>query len=270
MLLSEVYNKAPYSSSSENIALLLSILKAFPPAEPTLKRFANDCISWSSTHSDYPSGDPTLHHAIGAIYASSGEAYDAERHLLLGTPQSAPLLASLHYQWYTLDSPHTASIYASRSVLPYLILGNLSSATASLATFTSALTTSNPNLTTQSIDSSKSSIRIFPSLPLLNFLSLLLLACTKSDKGLFSQLCKHYTPHLKEADELWSEALANIGEVWFNIKIPKQGGNPLFDMMSSMMFGGGAKTGNTPRAGTPKPKEVKAVEPKPPVAMDLD
>lgn len=61
--------------------------------------------------------------------------------------------------------------------------------------------------------------------------------------------------HLKETEEVWGEALANIGEIWFGIRIPRQGGNPLFDMMGSMLFGGsGAKKPETPRSGTPKPK----------------
>ncbi|KAI9880269.1 MAG: hypothetical protein M1823_006748, partial [Watsoniomyces obsoletus] len=205
-----------------------------------------------------------------------GEAYDAERHLLLGMPASAPLLAQLHYTWYKEDSPHLAAIYASRSVLPYLVLGNLASATTSLAQFTSQLTSSNPSLTTQSIDSAKSSARIFPSLPLLNFLAMLLLACQKGDSGLFRQLAKHYAPHLKETEQLWTEALANIGEVWFGIRIPKQGGNPLFEMMGNMMWGGGGQKQSTPklgtpRSGTPKPKtDSKPAAAAPPPTMDLD
>jgi hypothetical protein len=88
---------------------------------------------------------------------------------------------------------------------------------------------------------------------------MLILACQKGDSGLFRQLAKHYATHLKETDELWTEALANIGEIWFGIKIPKQGNNPLFDMMSNMMFGGAGMGGGgqkqaTPRSGTPKPK----------------
>src|SRR2546423_9089083 len=186
---------------------------------------------------------------------TEGEAYDAERHLLLGTPSSAPIIAELHYRWYTSDSPHLAALYASRSILPYLVLGNIPCANTALSTFTSALTSANPTLFTQSIESSKSSIRVFPSLPLLNFLSLLLLAVQKGDSALFKQLGKHYAVHLKETEDVWAEALANIGEIWFGIKIPRQGGNPLMDMMGSMLFGGGgAQKPVTPRAGTPKPK----------------
>lgn len=202
-------------------------------------------------------------------WSTEGEAYDAERHLLLGTPASAPILAQLHYKWYSVDSPHLAGLYASRSLLPYLVLGNLAAATAALSTFTSILTTTNPSLFTQSIESSKSSIRIFPSLPLLNFLALLLLSVQKGDASLFRQLAKHYAPHLKETEDVWTEALANVGEIWFGIKIPRQSaGNPLFDMMANMFV-------PSPKPGTPKPgkseaKKGESTPTAPPPTMDLD
>lgn len=200
------------------------------------------------------------------------EPYDAERHLLLGLPNlSPPILARLHYAWYTADSPHTAALYASRSTLPYLQLGSLSAATLSLQTFTSQLSTP-PSPPVQTIESSKSTIRIFPSLPLLNFISLLVLACSKGDTALFRQLTRHYAPHLKDMDDQWTEMLAHIGEIWFGIRLPRQG-NPLMDMMSGMLFGGGG--GNAGGAagsgrGTPKPAQQKQVGPSAPVPMDLD
>ncbi|KIX10190.1 uncharacterized protein Z518_01271 [Rhinocladiella mackenziei CBS 650.93] len=286
MLLNDVYIKGEWECDEENKRRLLEILHAFPKDEPTRKRFVSEMISWSGKLGELERGDPEIHHEVGKIFAEEGEAYDAERHLVLGTPASAPILASLHYTWYTQDQPHLAPIYASRSVLPYLLVGNLASATTALSTFTSHLTTSNPQLLamSQPLESSKSgvSLRIFPSIPLLNFLSLLLLAAPKGDSTLFKQLAKFYAPYLKDADALWSDALANIGEIWFGIKIPRQGGNPLFDMMGSMLFGGGqggpgavgggkSGSGHTSRSGTPKPAPVatkKEIE-RPP-AMDLD
>ena len=109
-------------------------------------------------------------------------------------------------------------------------------------------------------------------MPLLNFLALLILAVQKGDGTLYKQLGKHYGVHLKETEDVWTEGLANIGEIWFGIKIPRQGGNPLMDMMGSMLFGGGAPKPTTPRSGTPKPKaEPKKVESAAaPPTMDLD
>lgn len=60
---------------------------------------------------------------------------------------------------------------------------------------------------------------------------------------------------------MWDDALAQIGEMYFGIKIPRQG-NPLFDMMGSMMGFGGS-----PRPSTPKAKKKETIAP--PV-VDLD
>lgn len=278
-LMTDVYIKAQWPVNPENRTRILEILKAFSPNEPTRKRFIQEIGNWT-TKADIEGanperGDAVLHHEQGVLFANEGEAYDAERHLLLGTSESVQPLVNMHYNWYKEDSPHTAAMYASRSVLPYLVLGNLSSATTALALFTSQLLSSNTSIPTQTIESSKSSVRVFPSVPLLNFLSLLLLAIQKSDRTLFQQLAKHYAAHLQDVDELWSDALAQVGEIWFGIRIPRQGGNnPLFDMMGSMLFGGnqGQKPGQA-RSSTPKPalpQGGSSSAAKPPVAMDLD
>lgn len=102
----------------------------------------------------------------------------------------------------------------------------------------------------------------------MNFLGLLLLSCQKGDAKLFRDLAKHYAINIKEVEVWgWGDALAQIGEAWFGIRIPRQGGNPLFDMMGSMLFGGGGGGGgggaanrpSTPST-TPAPKETKRVE----------
>jgi len=282
-LLTDVYIKAQWAVNRENKDRILEVLKAFPPREPTRKRFIQELGNWMTKDgvegSNPERGDAELHHEVGLVFANEGDAYEAEKHLLLGqTPQSVQPLVNLHYQWYKEDSPHTAAIYASRSVLPYLVLGNLQAATTALAIFTSQLLSSNAGIPTQTIESSKSSVRIFPSLPLLNFFSLLILAVQKGDKALFQQLAKHYAAHLKDASDLWSDALAQIGEIWFGIRLPRQGGNPLFDMMGSMLFGGNQSkpAGQPGRSSTPKPAPAQiggaaaASKDEPPVAMDLD
>lgn len=114
----------------------------------------------------------------------------------------------------------------------------------------------------QEVSGTSSDLRVYPSLPLLNFLGLLLLAIQRGGSDLFRQLTKHYAPHIKEVGT-WDDALAQTAEMYFGIKIPRQG-NPLFDMMGSMLFGGGG----SPKPSTPKTK-AKKVE-APPPAVDLD
>jgi len=190
----------------------------------------------------------------GSLYAEEHEAYEAERHLTLGTKDSPEVFAKLEYEWYTQDEAHTAAIYAARVVLPYLIVGNVRDATRSLRLFTSRLTEANKNLGVQDVSSNGSDVRIYPSLPLLNFLGLLLLAVQKGSADLFKQLKTKYGTHIKEVG-IWDEALTTIGEMYFNIQRPRQG-NPLFDMMGSMFGGGGA-----PAAAKPQPKRVGSSAP---------
>ncbi len=68
-------------------------------------------------------------------------------------------------------------------------------------------------------------MRVYPSLPLLNFLGLLLLAVQRGSSDLYKQLAKHYAPYVKEVG-IWDDALAQLGEMYFAIRIPRPG-NPL-------------------------------------------
>jgi hypothetical protein len=100
----------------------------------------------------------------------------------------------------------------------------------------------------QDVKASKSGTKVYPSLPLLNFLTLLVAAVEKGAADLFRQLKMHYALLIKEATG-WDEALESIAEMYFGIARPRQG-NPLFDMMGSM-FG-------APQAPKKQPKRVGA------------
>ncbi|CAD0114807.1 unnamed protein product, partial [Aureobasidium uvarum] len=222
MFLMDVYGKAELKPDTTNKARLLSLLREFPEGEPTRKRFAGE-------FGEYPAGDPELHHVIGTLYAEEdGEALEAEKHLTLGSADSAATFASLEYNWYASDEPSTAPHYAARVVFPYLLVGNLRAANKAFLLFTSKLSSSNPGLSVQEVGSVSSDLRVYPSLPLLNFLGLLLLAIEKGSADVFKQLKSHYASYIKDAGN-WNEALAQVGEMYFGIKIPSQS-NPLFDM----------------------------------------
>jgi hypothetical protein len=144
----------------------------------------------------------------------------------------------MEFDWYKLDASHTAAQYAGRAVLPYLLTGNLRAANKAMLIFTSALGTGK-ELGIQEVSSNLSDLRVYPSLPLLNFLGLLLLTVQRGAADLFRQLKSHYSSQLREIPA-WSDALEHIGEAYFGIKIPTQS-NPLFDMMGSMLMGGRGK-----------------------------
>ncbi|KAG4419448.1 hypothetical protein IFR04_007405 [Cadophora malorum] len=236
LFLVDVYRQAELKVDSGSKGKLLALLRLFDSDEPTRKKFIGEMIGWSARCGEYPAGEPELHHVAGSLYAEEHEAYEAERHLTLGTRDSPEVFAKMEYEWYTQDDSHTAALYAARVVFPYLLTGNVRDATKSLRLFTSRLTEANKGLAVQDVSSNSSDMRIYPSLPLLNFLGLLLLAVQKGSAGLFTQLKSKYAVHIKEAG-IWDEALTSVAEMYFGISRPRQG-NPLMDMMGSM-FGGG-------------------------------
>lgn len=223
--------------------------------------------SWSSKYGDYPAGDPDLHHVAGSLYAEEHEPYEAERHLLLGTRDSAEVLTRMEYVWYKEDDSHTAATYAARAVLPYLLVANVRAASTSYQTFTSLLNAEKgAGLGAQDVSSGSADARVFPSLPLLNFLGLLLLAVQKGSPDLFKQLQAKYASHIAE-EGMWDEALEMIAEMYFGIQRPRQS-NPLLDMMGSLFGGGGMGMGGGGGGGASSKPPVRRVEA--PTAEGLD
>ncbi|KAB5545716.1 hypothetical protein GE09DRAFT_217238 [Coniochaeta sp. 2T2.1] len=258
VLLVDVYKQAELKPDSNPKGKLLTLLRLFDSQEPTRKKYIGEVIAWSAKFGEYPAGDPELHHVVGTLYAEEHEAYEAERHLIIGTKESADVLTRMEYEWYTQDESHTAALYAARAVLPYLLVANVRAATTSYRTFVQKLTSDNPGL---SVENVRGDVKIFPSLPLLNFLGLLLLAVQKGSPDLFRQLKQKYGSHIAEVGS-WDESLELIAEMYFGIQRPRQG-NPLLDMMGSM-FGGGGFGGGA--AKKPATRRVEAA----PTAEGLD
>lgn len=200
---------------------------------------------WSAKFGEYPAGDPEFHHVAGSIYAEEHDTYEAERHLILGTKDSPEVLLRMEYAWYKEGDVHLAPHFAARAVLPYLLVGNVRAASACYRLFTSALSNDNPTLGVQDVSSAHSDIRVFPSLPLLNFLGLLLLAVQRGAPEVYKGLVSKYATQINEA-EAWAEPLEMIGEMYFGITKPRQS-NPLMDMMSGLFGGGGAPQQPQPR-----------------------
>ncbi|KAI9149231.1 Golgi to ER traffic protein 4 [Paramyrothecium foliicola] len=251
----DVYKQAELKPDSPAKGKVLTCLRLFDAQEPTRKKFITEMVGWSAKFGEFPAGDPELHHVIGSLYAEEHETYEAERHLLLGTRDSPEVLLKMEYAWYKEGEPHTAPYYAARAVLPYLLVGNVRAANTCYRLFTSALSSDNPGLGVQDVASAHSDIRIFPSLPLLNFLGLLLLAIQRGAPEVYKGLVSKYSGQLAEA-EGWSEPLDMIAEMYFGITKPRQS-NPLMDMMSGLFGGGGAAPPQQQRRG-PRPLDGPA------------
>ncbi|KAL7823341.1 hypothetical protein V8C26DRAFT_116392 [Trichoderma gracile] len=238
VMMVDVYKQAELRPDATSKGRLLTCLRLFDPAEPTRKKFIAESMGWSSKFGEYPAGDPELHHVAGSLYAEEHETYEAERHLILGTKDSPEVLLKMEYAWYREGDAHLAPHFAARAILPYLLVGNVRAANTCYRLFISALTSDNPALGVQDVSSATCDVRIFPSLPLLNFLGLLLLAIQRGAPEVYKGLVSKYATQIDEA-EAWAEPLEMIGEMYFGIAKPRQS-NPLMDMMSGLFGGGGA------------------------------
>ncbi|KAI5862785.1 DUF410-domain-containing protein [Durotheca rogersii] len=259
VLLVDTYKQAELKPDPASKNKLLTCLRLFDSEEPTRRKYIGEMISWSSKYGEYPAGDPELHHVVGSLYAEEHEPYDAEKHLILGTKDSAEVLARLEYEWFKQDEAHTAALYAGRAVLPYLLTGNVRAANTCYRTFTSALNQDNQGqLGIQDVSSSTADIRVYPSIPLLNFLGLLLLAVQRGGGDVHKQLFTKYGTLLGEV-EAWQEPLEMIAEMYFGIQRPRQS-NPLMDMMSGFFGGGASSGGGAKRPAVKAPTSMPAAE----------
>ena len=84
---------------------------------------------WSSKSSDYPQGNPNLHHTIGLHYSKAHQYYDAETSFFYGPLESSKALAYLYSQWIKEDKPldthpslNTLGYFMTRGVLGWVIL----------------------------------------------------------------------------------------------------------------------------------------------------
>ena len=167
--------------------------------------------------------------------------------MIIGTRDSAEILAKMEYTWYKEGDAHLAPHFAARAILPYLLVGNLRDANASYRIFTKALSADNAGLNVQEVATPNStSVSVFPSLPLLNFLGLLLLAVRRGAPEVFKGLLSKYATQINETS--WADPLDMIGEMYFGIRKPRQA-NPLMDMMSGLFGGGGG--GGAPQQRRP-------------------
>ncbi|KAF4120436.1 Protein of unknown function (DUF410) [Geosmithia morbida] len=240
IMMVDVYRQAELKPDATSKGRLLTCLRLFDAGEPTRKTFITELIGWSAKFGEYPAGDPELHHVVGSLYAEEHEPYEAERHLVIGTRDSAEVLAKMEYTWYAEGDARLAPQFAARAILPYLLVGNLRSANTCYRHFTSALSAGNASLSPQRVSGSGAEVPVFPSLPLLNFLGFLLLAVQRGAPEMFKGLLSKYATQISEADDAeWAESLETIGEIYFGIQKPRQS-NPLMDMMSGLFGGGGA------------------------------
>lgn len=238
LYLIEAFATGSKPADSVSRAQLTTLLRLFPPTEPSLKQIGQEVTKWVSANSEFSNGDPELNHVLGVIFAKAGEAYEAEKYLLLGTRDSPAVLAGLLFEWYTEDSDRaTAALYASRGTLGYLSIQNVRDARQFTSVYLDKLAASGVEFTDAKHDAAPDTIRVSEQHPLLTFLQLLVLTCQHKNTDMFRRLKVRYDAQLRNVSAL-EAPLQRIGMLYFGIEPPRQG-NLFQDLMGSFLGGGG-------------------------------
>lgn len=233
----EIYDEAEIPVDSSSKSKIIQLISLFTPDEPTLKNVSIQAINWTVKFGEYKFGDPYLHDVIGEKFLQNASlAYDAERHLILGTSASFPLYYKLIWTWY-LEDPNSknAGVYVSRLVLNYLFIENIKYANEALSKFIQDLISTKTEFSSETLKESENEVFIFEDLPLINFLQLLLVSVQTKNAPYYQKLKNRYQQDINLAE--LDDAFSYIGEVYFGIRVQKNI-NPLQNLMSSFLGGG--------------------------------
>ncbi|RIB14577.1 hypothetical protein C2G38_1973012 [Gigaspora rosea] len=243
LYLIDAYNDEEMVVNEESRARIIQLLSLFPSDEPGRKRFIDSAVSWSVKFGENPAGDPELHHFIAEILHKDKMYSEAEPHFLAGTTESSQSYGKMLVEWSDQDQPSKRGAYIARAVLQYLCLRSIRDAKIAFDAFVTDLSEKNPEIkagTAQynpTITGDAIDVTIY-SLPLLNFLQLLILTVQREASDLFSDLRNRYKSALS-VEPSFEDLLNKIGEVFFNIRVQRpQQFNIFQDLVNSLFTSG--------------------------------
>ncbi|KAJ1548064.1 hypothetical protein HK096_005994 [Nowakowskiella sp. JEL0078] len=85
--------------TDDSLARIIDIFQDYPVSDPSCKDFVRNALRWSTKFSQYPSGDPSLHHVFGLKFYKDCDFYEAEAHFALGNVDSARAAGHLAWEW---------------------------------------------------------------------------------------------------------------------------------------------------------------------------
>ncbi|CAJ0647343.1 39_t:CDS:2 [Entrophospora sp. SA101] len=223
----EAYIEEQLPVTDESRSRIIQLLELFPPNEIGRKKFIDAAVSWSVKFGESRAGDPELHHYVDKNYS------EAEPHFLAGTSESSKSYGKMLAEWSEKDQFDKSGLYIARAVLQ-----SIKDAKISFDTFISSKQQQQSNDIKTGVAQYRPTITGDPieipiySLPLLNFLQLLILTVQRDAADLFISLRNKYKSVLSidQSDNL----LNKIGDVFFNIKPQRpQQFNVFQDLMTS-------------------------------------
>ncbi|XP_076647496.1 Golgi to ER traffic protein 4 homolog [Halictus rubicundus] len=207
----------PSSWYFEKITLLFSLMS---PSSPERDTFIQSALRWSITDKEYNTGHPDLHQKIAVTFWKEKNYIMAKQHFIHSEDGSgcAEMLIEYHVRrGYTNE----VDLFIAQAVLQYLCLQNKATAQEVFNSYTSQhpkINSGPPYL-----------------LPLLNFLFFLLKTIDSGKLAVFTVLCQQYQISLNR-DPCYRQYLDKIGQLFFNIPLPRPRNQGLFGSLLQSFF----------------------------------
>jgi len=243
----ETYKLANTPVTEESLDRVAELLELYPSQEPGRKPFINNALNWTRKNGEM--GDPELHHFVGTIQYHEGNYSESEKHLLFGTEQSGQLLGHLEYDWAEKEGKPSKGVFIARAVMQLLAMKNIHYANLAFQAFVNCLDSGEkigqipykPAPADEHIN-----IAIYKD-SMINFTQLLILTAQRDASDLYRSLKSKYSPVWSTDSGLdFDEALSDFALVFFNVQKPRNQGNVLQDLMSSLFAGPARRvTGST-------------------------
>lgn len=225
-LLLDVLNKMKSPVTEDNIGKVTDLFKNMDPECPERYPYLTKAINWSrNVDKDHKRGHPDLHQSFGVIFWQERNYPQSRYHYIHSSDGEA--CATMLMEFHTNHGyASEVDMFITQAVLQYLCLQNKTTANICFEMYTQK----HPK-----IDNGPPY-----TLPLLNFIWLLLVALEGGKLAVFTVLCEKYQVSIGR-DPNYKEYLDQIGQLFFGVPPPQRtpsGG--IFGNLLQNMLGGGA------------------------------
>ncbi|KAJ3118764.1 hypothetical protein HK098_005846 [Nowakowskiella sp. JEL0407] len=233
----DIYVSSDIPVSDASISRLMDIFDEFPSEDPNCKSLIRNMIKWSTKYTDFPSGDPLLHHLIGLKFYRDQEYYLSESHFIHGTLESAKASGHMAFEWGSQINDVDIGYFLTRMVLMLLCLKKVHYAFVAIESFVKDLKSTSTSVTSMlpfNTDGNSSfELQIFEKSRLTNFCQYLIVCVQRaSSVGFFQQIRSEFGKDLV-FDPFLVEMVEKFGEIYYDLGVKRQP-NVMQEMLKSL------------------------------------
>ncbi|CAG5125253.1 unnamed protein product [Candidula unifasciata] len=222
LLLLDVLSKSQTPVTSDTLNQITHLFEKMDPECPERYPYLTKAINWSKKiNKEHKRGHPDLHQRFGVIFWHERNYPQARYHYIHSTDGEgcARMLLEFHT---TQGYPSEVDLFITQAVLQYLCLQNKATASVCFEVYTQR----HPGIDTGPPF----------SLPLLNFIWLLLIALEGGKLPVFTVLCEKYQVSINR-DPNYKEYLDQIGQMFFGVPPPQKTPQGIFGSLLQNVLG---------------------------------